>query len=290
MAILLALASSLLWGVADFLGGKSSRTGSALLVVLISQAVGLVVAVVVALATSSWSAPLGYWPWAVGAGVAGASAVVLFYQALAIGTMGVVAPLAALGVIVPVLIGILGGSTPSILCSTGIIVAIVGVSAAAGPGGSARTTQHGRSILLATTAAIGFGLLQYAISEGSQYSTTMTMVGMRSTSVPLLALASFLTLRRTSPPGRARDEIAAFGRPAVLAVIATIGVFDVSANLLFAIATVSGALAVVAVLGSLYPAATVLLARIIDHERLSRLQSIGVAAAVTGVAMIAAGT
>ena len=223
--------------------------------------------------------------------MSGASAVVLFYQALAIGTMGVVAPLAALGVIVPVVIGIFSGALPSILCIAGIVIAIVGVVATAGPGGGdTHTSGHTRSILLAIGAAVGFGLLQYAISGGSKYSTVMTMVAMRSTSVPVLALISLFTLRSTLRTPLQRREAAASFTPRALAVLLMIGVFDVSANLLFAIATVSGSLAVVAVLGSLYPAATVLLARIVDHEKLTGLQDIGVLAAVTGVAMIAAGS
>ena len=115
----------------------------------------------------------------------------------------------------------------------------------------------------------------------------MTMVAMRATSVPVLALVALLALQsaRQDRPGRGRAR----GRLSVR-LLCVIGVFDVSANLLFGLATISGSLAVVAVLGSLYPAVTVLLARVVDDERLSRLQNIGVAAAVAGVAMIAAGS
>lgn len=291
MVILLSLASSLLWGAADFLGGKASRARSTLLTVLISQAAGLLVMVVVALACSSFSAPVGYLPWAVGAGVAGASAVVLFYRALAIGTMGVVAPLAALGVIVPVILGVFGGGPPSTLVIFGIVVAIGGVVAAAGPGGgNARTSGHARSVLLALGAAVGFGMLQFAISGGSKYSTVMTMVAMRLTSVPLLALVSFFALRLTTRSSRGGREAVAGFTLAAFGVTCAIGVLDVSANLLFAMASVSGSLAIIAVLGSLYPAVTVLLARVVDQERLTRLQNVGVVAAVAGVAMIATGS
>lgn len=284
MTILLALTSSLLWGIADFLGGKTSRGRPTVVVVLVSQSVGLAVAVVVAVAARSLEDPLGYVPWAVCAGLTGAAAVLLFYQALAIGTMGIVAPIAALGVIIPVVIGVVGGEMPSALCIAGIVLAIVGVVAAARPAERAEgATRHGRSILFAVGAAIGFGLLQYAIAGGAAYSTVMTMVVMRCTSVPLLALVSVLALRSH------RTTTSSYP-PRVLALIAVIGVFDVGANLLFAVASVSGALAVVAVLGSLYPAATVLLARTIDHARMSAAQNGGVAAAITGVAMIAAGS
>jgi drug/metabolite transporter (DMT)-like permease len=285
MTILLALGSSLMWGVADFFGGKTSRGRSTVLVVLISQMAGLLLALVVALASGSFSAPIGYLPWAMGAGLAGGSAVVLFYQGLAIGTMGIVAPIAALGVIIPVLIGVFSGVVPSALCLAGIVIAIAGVVVTARPTGTAvRTERHALSILLAIGAAAGFGLLQYAISGGSPYSTVMTMLVMRCTSIPLLALATVLTLRR-GPHERAEGF-----PPTVIALIIAIGVSDVSANLLFAQASISGALSVVAVLGSLYPATTVFLARIIDHEKMSRLQNAGVLGAMTGVAMIATGS
>jgi drug/metabolite transporter (DMT)-like permease len=284
MTVLLALSSSLLWGVADFLGGKVSRGRSTIAVVLLSQAAGLVVAFVVAAAAGAFADPVGYVPWAVGAGLAGASAVLLFYRALAIGTMGVVAPVAALGVIIPVVLGVIGGVMPSALCVVGIVWAIGGVVATARPAESApRAAQYTRSIVLAVAAAIGFGFLQYAISGGAAYSTVMTMLVMRCTSVPLLALVLVLARRGAHGPAGGFP-------PRVGLLIAGIGVFDVGANLLFAVATVSGALPVVAVLGSLYPAATVLLARFVDHETMSRSQNVGVVVALSGVAMIAAGS
>lgn len=141
---------------------------------------------------------------------------------------------------------------------------------------------------LALGAAVAFGLLQYAISGGSRYSTVMTMVVMRVTSVPGLAVITWFALRSHG----SGDSVAvrAALSPRTVLVVVVIGVFDVGANLLFATASVSGALATVAVLGSLYPAATVLLVRVIDRERLTRIQDAGVFAAVAGVALIAAGS
>lgn len=287
MTILLALSSSLMWGVADYFGGKISRGRSTVVVVLISQLAGLLIAAIVASMSGSFVAPTGYVPWAIGAGLAGASAVLLFYQALAIGTMGIVAPISALGVIIPVVIGVFSGVVPSPLCLVGIVVAIGGVVVTARPADAAvRTQRHVLSILLAIGAAAGFGLLQYAIAGGAAYSTVMTMVVMRCTSVPLLVVGTVLALRSRR---RHREPAQRFSMK-VTALVVVIGFFDVSANLLFAQASVAGALSVVAVLGSLYPAATVLLARIIDHEKLSRLQNAGVLGAITGVAMIAAGS
>lgn len=307
MSVLLALASSLLWGIADFLGGKACQRAPTLLVVLISQAAGLLLAVVSAAASRSFAAPSGYLPWAIGAGLAGAGGVLLFYRALAIGMMSIVAPVAALGVIVPVLIGLFGGDLPSILCLAGIVLAVGGVVLSAGLSTSGpHSPRHVESILLAAVAAVAFGFLQYAISGGSKYSTVMTMVGMRAASVPILMIAAGLAVGRAgaqsihvsqssqssqvSEPGQVGLGARAVLGPRFVLFIAVIGFFDMGANLLFANATVSGALAVVAVLGSLYPAATVLLARVVDHERMSRVQNVGVVAAICGVAMISLGS
>lgn len=292
MTIVLALASSLMWGAGDYFGGSASRRMSTLLVVLISQAAGLVVALAAAVGTGAFWAPAGYLAWAVAAGAAGCGALMLYYRALAIGTMGVVSPIASLGVVVPVVIGLFTGALPSAICLAGIALAIVGVVATAGPSRSAtgRKPGHGRSVLMAVGSAAGFGFVLFAISRGAEYSVVMTMLTMRCTSVPLLLLVTALTLgaqRRRAPD---RDRTRPAGIAGLAAIVLLCGVLDVGANLLFGFATTSGALAVVAVLGSLYPAGTVLLARVLDGERMTAVQNAGVVAALAGVAMIAAGS
>jgi drug/metabolite transporter (DMT)-like permease len=298
VTIALALASGLMWGAADFFGGSASRRIPALLVVLVSQAAGLAVALATAALSTAFSTSTGYLPWALGAGLAGAGALVLYYRALAIGTMGVVAPIASLGVVVPVVIGLFAGALPTALCLAGIVVAIAGVVATAGPSRGDRDAKpgHALSILMAIGSAAGFGLVLYAISRGAQFSPVMTMVAMRVMSVPVLLAIAFATLRGRSggprPPGQAAWSGAlgtAVGSKLIVLVSAC-GVLDVGANLLFGIATTSGALAIVAVLGSMYPAGTVLLARFVDGERMSRVQNAGVVAALAGVAMIAVGS
>lgn len=288
MTILLALASGLMWGAADFFGGSAARRIAAVLVVLLSQGAGLLVALAAAALSGSFADPIGYLPWAIGAGLAGAGALVLYYRALAIGTMGVVAPIASLGVVVPVGIGLFSGSLPTVLCLAGIVVAIVGVVAVAGPGKGERKAgpDHALSVLMAVGSAAGFGLVLAAISKGAAVSPIMTMVAMRSSSVPLLLVVALLTIRAGRAAGAARPRVS----PRLLALIMTCGAFDVGANVMFGYATTTGALAIVAVLGSMYPAGTVLLARFVDGERMSRIQNTGVVAALAGVAMIAAGS
>jgi drug/metabolite transporter (DMT)-like permease len=277
MAALLALLSSVLWGGADFLGGTVSRRLPALVVVGASQLAGLLTVVVVAAAAGQLDAPPDYLPWAVAAGLAGLAGLVAFYAALAMGTMGVVSPIAALGVVVPVAVGLVRGERPAALQLAGIALAVVGVVMASGPELSGRAGV--RPLLLALLAALGFGLALLFIAEGARTSTLMTLVTMRVTSVLVVTLLLVSVARRTPVRLSVRD----------LPLIAVIGVADAAANLTFGWASTRGLVSVVAVLGSLYPVVTVLLARLVHHERLAMVQNVGVLAALGGVGLIAAG-
>lgn len=276
----LALLSSLLWGSADFLGGTLTRRHAAALVVALSQAAGLVAVAIVAAVTGAFADPTGYLPWAVAAGISGMLGLVCFYAALASGTMGVVSPVAALGVVVPVVIGLVRGERPAALQLVGIAVAIGGVVLASGPELSGRAGV--RPVVLASLAAVGFGLAFVFIAEGSRSSALMTMVTMRVASVSLLAITALVLARK------AREGWAAVSRRDGSLLVLT-GLGDVAANLTYAIATQAQQLSVISVLGSLYPVVTVLLARVIHGERLLPVQTAGVVAALSGVGMIAAG-
>src|SRR5579875_1588869 len=133
MGTLLALLSSALWGTSDFLGGTASRRLPAVGVVVVSEAAGMLGVLVVALATGAYDAPTGYLGWGLLGAVSGVVGITAFYRALATGTMGVIAPIAATGVIVPVAVGLVGGDRPSALQDAGVVVAIVGVVLASGP-------------------------------------------------------------------------------------------------------------------------------------------------------------
>lgn len=275
MAIVLALLSSVLWGTGDFFGGLRSRSRPAVAVVAGSMLAGLIVIAFVAAVYGAYDAPTGWIVWSMMSGVAGASGLVAFYAALASGTMGVVSPLAALGVAVPVVVGFARGETPTTLQGVGLAVAIVGAVVTSGPelSGGAR----GRSVLLAGYAGTCFGLVFVAVDEGAKSSPLMTLVGMRTTSLLLFGLAA-VTFRTKG--GLDRSDIWP---------LTVIGTFDVGANLMFALASNRGYVAVVSVLGSLYPVMTVLLARAVLHERLRRVQLIGVSVTLVGVALISAG-
>jgi drug/metabolite transporter (DMT)-like permease len=277
VAALLALLSSLLWGSADFFGGLASRRLAAVLVVGWSQVAGLLSVVVVAAATGAYRDPAGWLAWSVFAGLAGSSGLVTFYTALSIGTMGVVSPIAALGVVVPVLTGLLSGDRPSRWQSAGMVLGLVGALAASGPELSSRSSAPARSVWLAAAAGLAFGVALLGIQRGAQISPVMTLVGMRAASVSSFLLAAVLLRRSIAVPARQ------------LPMLAGIGITDAAANLAFALATPRGLASVVAVTGALYPVATVLLGRFVLGERLVRVQQVGVGLGLGGVVLLAAG-
>lgn len=277
MGAVLALFSSLLWGTGDFLAGYLSRRRSPLAVLGGSQIVGFIVMLVVATATMSWGAsPAGYLGWGVLASLAGAGALLAFYTALATGPMGVVSPISALGVLVPLAVGLFRGETPTALQYVGILLAVVGVVLASGPEISGAAGL--RPVVLSAVAAVGFGLFFVFVAAGAQESTVMTMTAQRGTTT-LFIIAAALVARR-GVGGLQRGDI-----PWLVAI----GVFDIAANLMFGLSTTEGLLAVVSVLGSLYPVVTVVLAWAVLRERLAPAQYIGVAVALAGVAAISAG-
>ena len=285
MSALLALLSSLLWGAADFAGGTTTRRLPASTVVLTSQAVSLLGLVPLALLLDPADAGRAVLPGVL-AGLVGPAALAAFYRALATGTMGVVAPVAALGVAVPVAAGLAAGESPRVLQLLGIGVAVVGVVLACGPELRGGGRAGGLPVLLAAASALGFGLVFVLLARGSSGAgagpgdVVRVLLVMRATSVALLLVVAAGTRgRRTG--GRLQ--------PADLPVLALIGVFDVAANGTFALAAQSDLVSVTAVLASLYPVVTALLAWQVHGERLERRQLVGVLAALLGVLLLAGG-
>jgi len=243
--VALALLSSLLWGTSDFLGGTVTRRVPALGVVALSQLTALILLVPVAVLFGS--APEHLWQGLL-AGLVGAVGLGAFYAALAAGTMGAVAPIAATGALLPVVVGLLRGESPSVGQVVGIVVALAGVVLASGPelaGGASA-----RPLLLAVVAAMGFGTVIVLLADGSKGdpgAVVVTLLLMRGASVA--AMGPIVLVRR-----------AARGVRPHLPLIAAVGIGDVAANACFAYSTRGTLLSVVAVLGSLYPVVTVVLA------------------------------
>lgn len=259
-----------------------------MVVVLASQAAGLLAVTIVATVGGHWADASGYVPWAITAGLVGVVGLLAFYEALASGTMGIVSPIAALSVIVPVTAGLVTGHWPSLLVGAGLLLAIVGVVAASGPEHAAGRSL--RPVILATVAAVCFGAVLILIAQGARSSAVMTMVGMRVASVTALT-AVIVMLRRSLWSGRNSLRTGReWHTAAIWTTVVIAGLFDVSANLAYAAASQLSALTIVAVLGSLYPAVTVVLARLIHGERMSALQHVGVTLAITGVVIIAGGS
>lgn len=270
---LLALGSSLVWGSADFAAGMKSRRHPPVAVVGWTQSIAFVFLSVLVLAQRG-SVPWSGWPlWSVLAGACGLSGLICFYTALSSGTMGVVAPIASVGTVVPVLLGSLTGDALAALTWVGIVVAILGVCLASGPELTGAVSL--RPVLLAAAAAVCFGLTLFSLDRGARTSTLMTLWGMRTTSA-VLFLVLALALRSVGGVG-ARE----------VPVLGLIGLGDLAANAMFALASSAGQVSVASVLGSLYPVATILLARVVLGERLRRIQQFGVATAMVGVALIA---
>jgi drug/metabolite transporter (DMT)-like permease len=278
VAILMALLSSAVWGTSDFIGGLLSRRLPVFVVVATSQGAGLTAVTVVALATGGFTDGRGWVAPAIAGGLSLAVGLVMFYRALATGTMGIVSPLAALGVLVPVAVGLLRGDSPSVVTSIGVVVALAGAVAASGPELRGRTGA--RPIGLAAVSAVCFGITMVMLAQGAKASPVMSLWGMRCTSVSALTLV-ILVLARPGPGFAMR------GADVPLIVLAGLG--DAGANLLFSWASLRGYLSVVSVLASLYPAMTVLLARFVLHQRLLPVQLAGIVAALGGVVLVSLG-
>jgi drug/metabolite transporter (DMT)-like permease len=278
LGIALGLAASVSWGISDFIGGLQTRRFSALSVLIVSQPIGLVAAFCVALTLGDRSLPAGEFALAALGGATVVAALGAFYRAMALGSISVVATIGALGVLVPVVGGLVSGEVPEPIQGIGGAIAIGAVLLVARqPDPEWRSASRG-SLGLAALAALGFGTFFLIIDEVADRDAAWTIAAARVGGVSLLMIAALWTHPSIPNP-----------RGAALVALLTIGVFDVLANSLYAVATQHGILPLIAVAASLYSAVTVLLARFVLGERLARPQQVGVVVALCGIALIAAG-
>ncbi|MFD4858964.1 EamA family transporter [Streptomyces atratus] len=288
MTALFALATSLLWGLADFGGGLLTRRTPALTVVVVSQAAAAVVLGVIVIATGGWSEAGPQLWFAVAAGAVGPVAMLSFYKALALGPMGVVSPLGSLGVAVPVSVGIVVGERPGLLQLAGVGVAVVGIVLAGGPQLRGAPVQR-RAVLLTLVAAFGFGSVMSLIAEASTTVTGLflALFVQRLTNIAVGGSALYVSVRRGA---RALPEEG--GAAVVLAALPAlvfVGLADVAANGTYSIAAQHGPVTVAAVLASLYPVVTALAARGVLKERLRGVQAAGAGLALVGTVLLATG-
>jgi drug/metabolite transporter (DMT)-like permease len=281
---LLALASALLYGAADFTGGLATRRAGVLPVVVVSQLSGLVLLLLLMPFLPAASPSRADLLWGVSAALTGGVGVALLYRALAIGRMAVVAPTTAVcAVAIPVLVSVLLGERPGppavagILLGVGSIV-LVSQQTAAEAGArdhqSARRLPPGVGIALVSGVAIGLFFLSLA-RTGPEAGMWPILVS-RAVSVTLFGVAAAAGRRSLRMPG-------------VLVLTLVCGAVDMSANALYLLAARTGPLSVVVTLSSLYPASTVLLARVVLGERLNGRQITGVGCALAAIVLIVSG-
>ena len=277
MASLLALLSSGLWGSADYHAGKLSKKFPSIAVLATSQAIGFITGLILVLATGAWSAQAfgsdGYFFAGACAGLCGYAGLMSLYAALSTGRMGVVSPISSLGSLIPLAYAIIiKGDQLSTILSIGVAAALLGGFLASGPEVSQGLPL--KPVLLSLSAAVFFGFALVFMAIGSESSALMTMTMMRTTTL-IIGIGIFLKFR----------HMGGLGKPE-LPLLIFIGVADFAANLLLGVATTKGLVSLAMVLGSLYPIATALLAYKFLHERLHKVQYVGIAFAVIGVDLI----
>ena len=269
-----ALLASVAWGVADFLGGLKSRSVHVLVVLLLAQISGLLgIALVVAIAGN---APPRSVLWATLAGLCGALGLASFYRGMAVGSFSIVAPIAAVGAVVPVVYGISTGDDVSRLQVLGFVLALAGVALASFERHETGQARLAAGVPWAIAAVIGFGGYYVPMHEASEQDFLWAALVFRTT-VAFVALSAWLAVRPAIAPARGH-----------LGAIAMIGILDTAGNTLFAAAASLGEVSVVSVLATLYPVTTVALAALVLTERIDRLQLVGVVSALAGVVLISA--
>jgi drug/metabolite transporter (DMT)-like permease len=287
MAIALSLVAALVYGSSDFFGGLASRRASTIGVVVCSQAMGLLVLALALLLIGGHPRAIDFI-WGAVCGIAGAIAIAALYRGLAIGTMGVVSPLSAvLGAAIPMLFGIaIHGERPTWLAYAGIAAALIAVVCVSAAGDAPDHTTHATErrffgfpagVPEALIAGIAFGFFFVALAQTRADAGMYPLLAARITSIALLALGGIAF----------GGGITTIGVPrATLPLVLLCGALDMTSNILYVLAAHIGMLSIVAVLTSLYPAATVGLAAIVLHERLRALQWTGVALAFGGAIAI----
>ena len=286
MVYLLALGSAVLYGAGDFTGGLATRRAGTIPVVFLSQLSGLLVLALLLPLLPPATPTRADLLWGAGAGLTGGIGVALLYRALAIGVMAVVAPTTAVcAVTIPVVVSVVLGERPVPLAVAGIVLGIVSIvlvsrqqgSPVPGLAGQVLSREHPSGIGTALVSGVAIGFFFLCLAQTRSAAGMWPLLVSRSTSVTLFALSVIAGGQSLRMP------------PRVLGLAAVCGVIDVLANALYLLAAQQGPLSLVVTLSSLYPASTVLLARIVLRERLNRWQLTGVGCALAAVVLIVTG-
>ena len=274
LSIICGLASALAWGAGDFAGGFASRRGNALTVVLFSQLVGGALLFVLAMLFAQRIPPANHLLSGALAGLFGVLGLVMLYKGLAQGRMGLVAPLSAVvTAVVPLAFSFLMEGFPGRLRMLGFAVALAAVWFLSAPGGTSRIESG--ELKLSLSAGLGFGLFFIFMDHASSQAVLWPLVAARGAAILVMFALLTATRQLAAPPA------------GQFAFIALAGVLDTAGNAAFGMAAHLGRLDIAAVLASLYPASTVLLAWLVFRERLGGQQWVGVAAAGAALILIA---
>lgn len=272
-AVFFGLAASASWGAGDFSGGIATKRANVVSVITVVHAIGFVLMLAFALITREPIPPLADWGWGAVAGLAGVMGLIAFYQALATGRMGVAAPITGVvAALLPVIVGIVTEGTPDTAHLVGFVIALISVFLVSYAVGA---TWNSSGAGLAVLGGIGFGLFLVFAGQFGKTALFWPLVAARAASTTMMAL---VTLRRKLPLPVARNL-----RLPVMAA----GALDAFGNVFYVLANQAGRLDVAAVLSSLYPAMTILLAAILLKEHVSRIQLIGIVLALLAISLIA---
>lgn len=275
MEILLALCAAGVYGIADYCGGRASRSVSVITVTVVGQACALLVLLVIVLLSGVPTPPASDWLWGGLGGIAGASGLLAFYKAMGSGHMTVVAPISAVtATAVPVVVGLATGERPSVLALCGIPVALLAIALVSDAFGKHDRRAPRIVLLMAFGAGTVFGSLFVILAHTSDNSGLWPILAMRVTSVPFM----FIVLR-------ASKNTISSARPQLL-VVAGSGILDSIANALYLLAVRHGLMTLVATINSFYPASTLLLATGLDGEKIHRPQMVGLGLACVALIMI----
>lgn len=267
------LGSALTWGIGDFCGGLATRRTSVWTVVLYSQAVGMVLLLVLAFAFGEMLPRTSDLFWGAVAGLAGIIGLLALYQAMALGQMALVAPLTAIiALSIPVIIGIVTEGWPAVSTLGGFVLAGVSVMLISY---APQRTASASGLWIALVAGCGFGGFFVLIAQTQEAAVFWPLVAARAMSVATLSILMVIQRRAALPTSEA------------LLPIMLAGIFDAGGNACFVLAEQAGRLDIASTLSSLYPVSTVVLALILLRERISWVQGAGVALALAAIPLIA---
>jgi drug/metabolite transporter (DMT)-like permease len=282
-SVMLSLASAVSWGAGDFSGGIAAKKTNVFFVVAVAHGTGLVLVLLLAVLMREQIPSTKILLWGAAAGIAGAVGLASLYRGLAIGKMGVVGPVA--GVITAALPVIYGASTqglPKTLQLCGFALAFVGIVLVSKP---EKTEGVPPGLWLAMLAGVGFGMFLIFIQQAGTSSVYWPLASARTVSLFLMLLA--LAFSKANGPMSSEQKTARKLERKLWPIMIFAGAMDTLGNALFMMATQTGRLDVAAVLSSLYPATTVLLARFLLQERVSAIQNVGMVAAIASIPLIA---